>query len=201
MKILFASQNKGKQNEAKELFKTLDVELVFPSDFPELKDFDAKETGKTFIANAILKARIYSSIVNLPCIADDSGIIIDGMDGLPGIHSNRWFNGTSDERNFEVLKRLKNKQLPEERSARYLTAVCYYDPKSKEYETFEEIQAGFIGKEIIGSAGFDYDRIFIPEGYEKTFAQLGDRLKNQMSHRARAYKKIRSLIEVLLRKK
>lgn len=200
MKILFASQNKGKQNEAKELFKTLNVELVFPDSFSKLNDFDVEETGKTFIENAILKARAYSNVVGLPCIADDSGIIIDGMDGLPGIHSNRWFNGTSDERNTEVLKRLKDKELPSERSARYLTAVCYFDPKTEEYETFEEVQEGFIGKEIIGSAGFDYDRIFIPEGYENTFAQLGDELKNRMSHRARAYNKIKLLIEAILEK-
>jgi len=201
MKILFASQNKGKQNEAKELFKSLDVELAFPDAFSELNDFDVEETGKTFIENAILKAKSYSNIVNLPCIADDSGIIIDGIDGLPGIHSNRWFNGTSDERNAEVLKRLKNKQSSQERSARYLAAVCFYDPKTEEYETFEEVQEGIIGNKIIGNAGFDYDRIFIPKGYEKTFAQLGDELKNKMSHRARAYEKIRLLIEVLSKEK
>ncbi len=197
MKILFASQNKGKQNEARELFKTLDVELVFPNDFAELDNFDVVETGKTFAENALLKAKKYAQKINLPCIADDSGIIIDGMDGLPGIHSNRWFEGTADERNSEVLKRLKNK---ENRTARYVAAACYYDPGTEEYEIFEEFQEGVIGNEIIGNAGFDYDRIFIPEGYSETFAQLGNEVKNKISHRSRAYKQIRLLVEKLTQK-
>ena len=197
-KILFASQNKGKQNEARELLKDLDVQLMFPEEFPELEDFDVDETGETFIDNAILKAKAYAEKVALPCIADDSGVIVDGMGGLPGIHSNRWFEGTSDERNEEVLKRLKT-NTPEgtdiDRSARYLTAACFYDPQSESYGIFEETLEGAIGDKIIGDAGFDYDRIFIPEGYGKTFAQLGDEIKNKMSQRAKAYKKIKEYLE------
>lgn len=191
-KILFASQNKGKQNESRELLKDLDIELVFPNDFPELKDFDVDETGETFVENALLKAKTYAEKISLPCIADDSGVIIDGLGGLPGIHSNRWFEGTSDERNAEVLRRLDSIK---DRAARYLTAACYYNPATEEYVIFEETVEGKIGKEIIGKEGFDYDRIFIPEGYRKTFAQLGNELKNSMSQRAKAYKKIRKYLE------
>ena len=199
MKVLFASQNKGKQNEARKLFDDLDISLLFPSDFPKLKDFDVDETGKTFIENAVLKAKTYAKKINIPCIADDSGVIIDAMDGLPGIHSNRWFDGTPDDRNQEVLKRL-NSIEEAKRTARYLTAVCYYDPISEEYGVFTATQEGTIGNEIIGDEGFAYDRIFIPEGYNKTFAQLGDKLKNEMSQRARAFKKIKLLVDILTQK-
>lgn len=200
MKILFASQNKGKQNETRELLKSLDVELFFPEDFPELKNFEVDEVGKTFIENAILKAKLYSQKVNLPSLADDSGIIIDGLDGLPGVHSNRWFPGSGEDRNKEVLKRLKNISDPKKRSARYLTAACFYDPESEEYKIFEESQEGTIGNEILGNEGFDYDRIFIPEGSDKTFAQLGDAFKNSISQRYRAYNKIKMTIETMLEK-
>lgn len=191
MKILFASQNKGKQKEARELLKDLDVQLVFPNELPELENFDVDETGETFAENAELKARSYAEKTGLACIADDSGIIIDGMEGLPGVHSNRWFEGTSDERNQEVLNRLTKGKV---RTARYVTAACYYDPKTENLGIFEEAVEGSIGTEIIGDEGFDYDRIFIPESYQKTFAQLGDKIKNSFSQRAKAYKKIKDYL-------
>lgn len=195
MKVLFASQNKGKQNEARELLKELDIQLVFPDEFTELKDFDVDETGETFIENAVLKAKTYAEKIGLPAIADDSGIIIDGLDGLPGIHSNRWFEGTSDERNDEVLRRLSESD-DIVRTARYLTAACFYDPTTEECGIFEETCEGFISKNIVGDSGFDYDRIFIPEGFDKTFAQLGNELKNSMSQRAKAYNKLKEYLKV-----
>ncbi len=192
MKLLFASQNKGKQGEAKVLFKDLNVTLKFPSDFPNLESFDPEETGATFAENAILKAKAYGHEVQLPSIADDSGVIIDGMDGLPGVHSNRWFVGTSDERNQEVLDRLTPEKV---RTARYVTVACYYDPASEEYALYEETQEGSIGTEIVQGEGFDYDRIFIPEGYDKTYSQLGNDIKNQNSQRSRAYKRLHEYLK------
>jgi XTP/dITP diphosphohydrolase len=192
MKILFASQNKGKQGEAKVLFKDLSVDLLFPSDFPELENFDPEETGETFADNSLLKARAYAHKIGIACIADDSGVIIDGMDGLPGVHSNRWFTGTSDERNQEVLSRL-TKDKP--RTARYVTVACYYDPTTEEYSLCEQTQEGSIATKIIQGEGFDYDRIFIPEGYDKTYSQLGNDIKNQNSQRSRAYKNLHEYLK------
>ncbi|MCB9812893.1 MAG: RdgB/HAM1 family non-canonical purine NTP pyrophosphatase [Pseudomonadales bacterium] len=192
MKILFASQNKGKQKEAKILFKDLAIDLVFPDEFKEFENFDVDETGKTFAENATLKAKAYAKQINLPCIADDSGVIIDGMNGLPGVHSNRWFNGTSDERNQEVLNRLKNRT---NRNARYITVACFYDPNTKKCVIFEGVLEGSIGTKIIGNTGFDYDRIFIPNGFDKTYAQLGENVKNSTSQRAKAFKKVKDYIK------
>ncbi|GIK83922.1 MAG: non-canonical purine NTP pyrophosphatase [Patescibacteria group bacterium] len=195
MQILFASQNKGKQNEARALFKDLPVEFVFPDQFPELAGFDPEETGTTFAENALLKARAYAEVVQIPCIADDSGVEVDGMDQLPGVHSNRWFEGTADERNEEVLKRL----TPDKpRTARYITVACYYDPVSEEYALYEETQEGSIAHKSVQGEGFDYDRIFIPEGYDKTYSQLGQEVKNQNSQRARAYRKLHEFLKELL---
>jgi len=195
MKILFASQNKGKQNEAKHLFKDLDVDLVFPENFPELKDFDPEETGETFQDNALLKAKAYANEVGIPAIADDSGIEIDDMGGLPGVHSNRWFEGTADERNDEVLRRLATNKI---RTARYITVSCYYDPNTEEYAMYEQTQEGSIADKSYQGEGFDYDRIFIPEGQNKTFSVLGNDFKNQNSQRARSYKKLHEYVKELL---
>lgn len=192
MQVLFASQNKGKQAEARALFEDLPVELVFPDQFPELRDFDPEETGSTFAENALLKAKAYSQKVFLPSIADDSGVEIDGMNGLPGVHSNRWFPGTADERNQEVLNRLTPGKP---RTARYITLACFYDPQTEEYALFEETQEGSIGTKIVQGAGFDYDRIFIPEGSNKTYSELGQEIKNQSSQRARAYKKLHEYLK------
>ncbi len=195
MKILFASQNKGKQNEARALFKDLPFELVFQDQFDELKDFDPEETGTTFSENALIKAKAYAEKSGLPCIADDSGVEIDGMDKLPGVHSNRWFTGTADERNLEVLKRL----TPDKpRTARYITVACFYNPQTEEYALYEETQEGSIGHENIQGEGFDYDRIFMPEGHNKTYSQLGQEVKNQNSQRARAYRKLHELLKELV---
>lgn len=198
MKILFASQNKGKQNEAKELFKDLSVELVFPDSFPELSDFDPEETGTTFEENALLKAKAYGEKAQLPAIADDSGIEIDGMGGLPGVHSNRWFTGTADERNAEVLKRLSettNSGELKTRTARYITVSCFYDPQTEEYAMFKEFQEGSIATESFEGEGFDYDKIFIPEGQTQTFSVLGTDFKNQDSQRARSYRKLHEYLK------
>ena len=192
MKILFASQNKGKQIEAQTLFKDLKIELLFPDAFEKIADFNPEETGETFRENALLKARAYAQEVGIPCIADDSGVAVDGMDGLPGVHSNRWFAGTADERNQEVLTRL----TPDKpRTARYITVACYYDPQTEEYALYEATQEGSIGLQIIQGAGFDYDRIFIPEGYTQTYSELGQTIKNENSQRARAYRELHEFLK------
>lgn len=201
MKILFASQNLGKQNEAKALFKDLSVELVFPNQIKSLEGFDPEETGETFEANALLKARAYAEQSGLPSIADDSGIEIDGMGGLPGVHSNRWFQGTADERNEEVLKRLSQNdesgnQKP--RTARYITVACFYDPETEEYALYKATQEGSIAQTQYEGEGFDYDKIFIPQGQTETFSVLGNDFKNQDSQRARAYKMLHEYLKNIL---
>lgn len=195
MKILFASQNRGKQQEALALFAGLAVELVFPQDVPELAGFDVEEIGDSFIEIAILKARSYALKSGLTSVADDSGVTIDALEGMLGTKSNRWFTGTADERNQEVLRLLADTT---KRTARYTTAACLFDPITEEYCVFEEHQEGSIGTQIIGDEGFDYDRIFIPQGYDQTFAQLGNEVKNKDSQRARALRKIKTYIEKVL---
>ncbi len=196
MQVLFASQNKGKQREAKRLFHDLTVDLVFPEHFSKLKNFTVEEVGTTFKENAILKAKTYAKQLNLSCIADDSGVIIDGLgNNLPGIHSNRWFAGSDDDRNLEVLRRLKDNH---DRTARYITVVCFFNPATNQLKTFRGVIEGQINDKIAGKTGFAYDRIFIPQGFEQTFAQLGDEIKNSISQRAQAYSKLKKyLVETL----
>lgn len=191
-KILFASRNAGKQAEAKKLFADLDVDLLFPDEIPELDGIDPEENGETFFENALIKAKEYALLSQLPSIADDSGIIIDGLGGLPGVASNRWYPGSGDDRNAEVLRRLSEDKP---RTARYMTVACFFDPQSEEYASFSATQEGSIAKEPFEGEGFDYDKIFIPEGKNETFSVLGNDYKNSISQRARAFGKLHEYLK------
>lgn len=196
MQILFASSNKNKQREAKEIFKNSGIELVFADLLPILENFDVEETGTTFFENSMIKAKAYAEKTGIVSLADDSGIEVDAMNGQPSVHSNRWFGNNATERNQEILRILaeKNATSKIERSCRYVCAACLYYPKTEEYITFSDTMEGSISFEEKGDMGFDYDRIFIPTGYEQTLAELGTEIKNTLSHRAKAFKKIASYL-------
>lgn len=199
MQILFASANKNKQREAKEIFKNSGIDLVFPDLLPVLENFDVEETGSTFFENSLIKAKAYAEKTGLVSLADDSGIEVDAMDGKPAVHSNRWFGSNATERNQEILRILaeKNAITKEERACRYVCTACLYYPKTEEYITFSDTMEGYIAEQESGDMGFDYDRIFIPIGYEETLAILGTTIKNTLSHRAKAFRKVANyLLEI-----
>lgn len=142
--------------------------------------------------NSLLKAQTFFKLTGQPCLAEDSGLFIDALNGAPGLYSSRY--GTTDQKRIErVLKelgRVKN------RKAKFKVVFVYYYAPGK-YKVFTGECPGRIGLRPKGKSGFGYDPIFIPEGYKKTFAELGPAIKNRISHRAQALKKFKEFLENL----
>lgn len=189
MKLLFASNNKGKQIEVKDLLAGIDIEVIFPSDLGI--DIDVDETGETFQDNALLKAKAFAQQTNLLTAADDSGLCLDAFDGFPGVKTNRWMEGDARDKNLGIIAKLENEQ---NRSAQFVTSICLYDPKSDKTRFFQGEVRGQISKELAGDDGFGYDPVFIPEGYQTTFAQMGTAEKNKFSHRFKALEKLKEYL-------
>lgn len=182
--LIIASKNQGKINEFKDLLQEYDIEVKSLLDYEEIPDVE--ETGTTFHENAALKAKIIGDLLDCPVIADDSGLMIDALDGRPGVYSARYAGEESDDEknNLKVLKEMESVD-EDKRSARYIAVLAFYRPG--EEVIFRE---GYCEGEIIfgehGKHGFGYDPIFIPKGYTKTMAQLKSYEKNIISHRAEA---------------
>lgn len=188
MLIVLATKNKNKIGEIKEYlgphiqYKTLD-------DYFDLK---IKEAGRTLLENSLAKAAFTFKISRTPSLADDSGLFVAALDGEPGIFSSRY--GRDDiERIARLLKNLRNKQ---NRQASFKAVFVFYHALNR-YETFEGECAGTIAHEPRGTEGFGYDPIFIPDGYTKTFAELGMEVKNRISHRAKALAQLKKYLEKL----
>ena len=148
---------------------------------------DIPETADTLEGNARQKAMYIYENYGMDCFADDTGLEVDALNGAPGVFSARYAgDGHDSEANMQkLLKELKGN---ENRKAQFRTAICLI-MEGKEY-LFEGIVKGEIIEEKRGGAGFGYDPIFVPEGYEQTFAELGNDIKNTISHRARAVEKL-----------
>ncbi len=183
MKIIIATKNKGKLAEFKELFSSYNVELESLLDYPNLDDIE--ETGTTFKENAIIKAETISKLLQEIVIADDSGLIIDALDGRPGIYSARYAGeGKSDEDNLQkVMKELKYR-LKEENTAHFHCTLAIAQ-SNRETITIDGRCDGLICEKQ-GQNGFGYDPIFYIPHLQKTMAQLTKEEKNIISHRAKA---------------
>jgi XTP/dITP diphosphohydrolase len=189
--LLVGTSNLGKQKEINTLLASVGYELVFPQDLPATQDLEVDETGETFAENALLKARAYAEKSGLLAVADDSGLLVHALDNFPGVRSGRWLQGTGKDRAQGVLNKL-GKEL--DRSASFVTIACLYNPDTQEAEYFEGKIVGTLTTQLRGSAGFDYDLIFVPEGYSKTYAELGVAAKNKFSHRAIAFEKLKTFL-------
>ena len=184
MDLVFATHNVNKLKE---------VSLLLPKDIRliSLEDLgcheEIPETGTTLEANAQLKADYITHRYGISCFADDTGLIIDVLNGAPGVHSARFAGEEKDsEKNIEkVLFKLKNITS---RTARFKTVIALN--LNKERILFEGVVEGAITKEKKGAEGFGYDPIFIPIGYDQTFAQLPIEIKNEISHRGKALQKL-----------
>lgn len=190
MKLFIATTNKGKLRE----FKTL-LPLSFLLQSPSnLEQIDApEETGQTFVENAILKAKYYSNAFQIPALADDSGLVVPSLNGEPGVFSARYAGpNATDELNIEKL--LHELNGIQERAAWFECAISVSLPNG-ETHTFSGKCQGHIAYEPNGSDGFGYDPIFIPEGYQSTFAQLEVTEKNKISHRGKALEKLKEFIQ------
>ncbi|RDW21642.1 XTP/dITP diphosphatase [Oceanobacillus chungangensis] len=183
--ILIATKNKGKIAEFKQFFATVNVEVVSLLDLEEPVP-DIEETGQTFEENAALKAEEIAQMFNIAVLADDSGLIIDALDGRPGIFSARYAGEpTDDKANIrKVLDELA--EIPAaERSARFVCVLAIAAP-NKATVFYKGYCEGTITNAEKGENGFGYDPIFIPEGYTKTMAELSPDEKNSISHRKNA---------------
>jgi XTP/dITP diphosphohydrolase len=191
--IVVATKNKGKAKEFEKLFSAHGFEVKTLLDYPEIGEVE--ETGTTFEENAVLKAEAVSQQLNQPVIADDSGLIVDALEGRPGIYSARYAGAEkSDEANMDkVLNELQN--IPDEkRTARFYCALAVALPGQTTYTVFGTCE-GEILRERRGNNGFGYDPIFYVNEKKRAMAELNSEEKNSISHRAKALEKLGQDIE------
>lgn len=185
-KVVIASRNEHKIDEMRRILNEagLSLDLVGIQEFPDLPDVD--ETGTTFAENALLKAREICAFTGLPAIADDSGLCVDALGGMPGIFSARWA-GThgNDLANLQLLLAQISHVVPDRRTASFRCAAAIVMPSGAE-EVVEGIMAGRLIDTPRGTNGFGYDPIFIAEGYSITTAEMDSASKDAISHRGRA---------------
>lgn len=190
MQLIFATKN---ENKVKELHAYLHNKI----DILSLKDvfpagIQLSETGNTFQENALEKVKAVYLKTGKACFAEDSGLVVKALDGAPGIYSSRYAgeDGNDAKNNEKLLKELKD---VEDRSAYFIAVIALYDGEDVYY--FEGKCHGRIGQSLEGEDGFGYDPLFIPDGYENSFAILGMEVKNKISHRVKALAKFRDFLE------
>jgi XTP/dITP diphosphohydrolase len=195
MKILLGTNNPNKRKELRDIFgKSLpgQIELISPSELNI--SADVEETGITLEENAILKAKYFYEASFITTLAEDTGLEIDFLGGEPGVYSARYsgVHGDDAANRLKVLNSLRKVPF-EERSARFKTVICFYEINGP--SIIEGTCEGHIAFEEKGVNGFGYDRIFIPDSYEMTFAELTSDEKNKISHRAKAVMKLIDFIK------
>lgn len=192
MKIVFATNNQHKLQEIREILGD-QFEILSLADIGCHEDIP--ETGNTLEANAHQKAEYVFDHYHIDCFADDTGLEVDALGGAPGVHSARYAEGTDHNSEANMDKLLRELGDNPNRKARFRTVISLIQMEggnpvcSREYQ-FEGSVEGSIDREKHGDGGFGYDPLFIPEGHDKSFAELGEEVKNQISHRARAVRKL-----------
>lgn len=186
-RIVIASGNQGKIREFRQLFSKYGIETIAMNDLDETLP-DVEETGDTFEENARLKAETISDIIQVPVLADDSGLEVDALNKRPGVYSARYAGEQKDDQaNLQkVLNELEGK---EDREARFVCVLALARP-GKETVYKRGTCEGQIGLEPQGENGFGYDPVFYPEGFDRTMAQLSSDEKNRISHRSNALKQL-----------
>ena len=189
MKLVFATHNPGKLQEVREMLAPK-YDVIGLNDLNDHEDI--VEDAPTLEGNAIIKAQTVWQRHGLPCFSDDTGLEIDALNSAPGVYSARYAgpNKNPQDNMDKVLQELAG---TENRQAQFRTAVALH--WNGEYKIFEGIIRGTIAKERMGEKGFGYDPIFIPEGYQTSFAQMHPSIKNSISHRGYA---IRALVDFLI---
>jgi XTP/dITP diphosphohydrolase len=191
--LLIGSGNPGKQQELQALLADTPWIVKGLKDFDEIPE--PEETEATFEGNALLKARYYGEQFGVACVADDSGIQVNALNGEPGVYSARYAGEACsyNDNNQKLLKALEN--LPtEQRGARFVCCAAFVGTDSSEHVEVGTVD-GIIAPHCKGDQGFGYDPVFIPEGYEHTFAELGLDVKSQVSHRGRAFQAMSTFLQ------
>lgn len=197
-KIVLATANTHKVIEFQRILNELlpDLELVAASQFPGVPEVE--ETGASFAENALIKARAINEFTNLPALADDSGLVVEALNGAPGIFSARYAGINADDK-ANVMKLLNEiKGLDQSLlSAKFECSIALVD-KSQDLELVVDGQMpGQVIKEVRGENGFGYDPIFVPQGLTKTSSQLSDAEKDKISHRGIALRKMSMILKQL----
>ncbi len=194
VRLVLATRNAHKVAELRRILADADlpVEVVTVDEVADLPD--VVESGVTFAANALLKARAVRDATGLPCVADDSGFCLDVMGGMPGIFSARWSGRHGQDRaNLELVLAQVGDVPDEHLGARFVCAAALARPDGSD-TVVEGVWPGRLVREPRGSSGFGYDPIFVPEGETRTSAELPDAEKDASSHRGRA---LRALLPAL----
>ena len=184
-KLVFATNNAHKLEEVAAILGD-QVELLSLNDIG--CQADIPETAETLEGNALLKSSYIYKNYHLDCFAEDTGLEVETLNGAPGVYSARYAGGEGHDAQANMLKLLHELDGKENRKAQFRTAISLI-LDGKEY-LFEGVIKGEIIKEKRGDSGFGYDPVFMPEGYDRTFAELGNDIKNQISHRALAVQKL-----------
>jgi XTP/dITP diphosphohydrolase len=187
--LLIATKNEGKLRELRGLTADLAVEIAGLDSFPDAVEID--ETAATFAGNAALKAAGYAMQTGHITLADDSGLEVEALGGRPGVLSARYGGGgTPFSEKMKMLLAELEKTGSTDRRARFVASIAIADETGAIIHTAEGICQGSIAEAPRGTGGFGYDPLFIPDGYDKTFGELPDAIKQEISHRTRAFLKI-----------
>ncbi len=196
MKLVIATGNRHKVDEIRAILSGLDVDLVASADLPDVPD--VVEDGETLEANAVKKARCVAEATGLPALADDTGLEVDALGGAPGVYSARYSGYPPDyERNNDKLLRELAGVPASDRTARFRCVVALALPGDG-VSTVEGVTRGTILETRLGDGGFGYDPLFLPDGFDRTYAQMSPTEKNAASHRGRAVRAARALVEAAL---
>ena len=197
MKIVLASHNQGKMREMGSILRDYGVELVLQSDLG--LNIEVEETGTTFRENALLKAHAVCEATGMPAISDDSGLMVDALDGAPGVYTARYGGeGLTDVERYRLLLNALSGQT--NRAAHFYSCIACVFPTGETLVS-QGVCDGTISFAPIGEDGFGYDPIFFVPELRKTFAQMTDEEKNKVSHRAKAMVGFRNEFEKYCREK
>lgn len=192
-KIIFATGNENKLKEIRQIMQDMDVEIISMKEAGI--NIEIEETGTTFLENSYLKAKTIWDITGGIVMADDSGLVIDYLNGEPGLYSARYMgeNTSYDIKNANILDRMKAAK-GNERSARFVASIVCILPNGKELSVVETME-GIIADKVAGENGFGYDPILYLPDYACTSAELSDNEKNKISHRGKALRLMREKLK------
>ncbi len=194
--LLIATRNLKKKKELQEILSAFNLQLLNLDDIPPLPEVE--EDGLTFEENAVKKALTVARQSNMLTLADDSGLAVDALQGAPGVFSARYAGPeANDDRNNQKLLQAMQQVEDHQRTARFICVIALASPQGM-VKTVMGSCAGMISRTLHGTEGFGYDPLFIPEGFDKSFAELTPAIKNSISHRGIALSKIKPLLEEFL---
>ncbi len=185
--ILIATNNRGKFNEIADLLKLINIKAIPTFD---LNIAEPEETGLTFEENSILKAKYYAKETGIFSLADDSGLCVEAMNGAPGIYSARFAKNAEGKNDFDCAFKKIAAEITKNSRAHFICNLTLFDPKTDFSISFEGRVDGNLIFPPRGNKGFGYDPIFIKDGLDQTFGEIDPQVKDQISHRGEAFKKL-----------